>query len=139
MIVRTLAGVEGSDRDVATPTWRSRRLLLERDRQAFSLHDTIIHAGTETTMWYRHHIEAVYCIDGHGRLDDLDNDRSYDLDPGTVYLLDGHERHRVAADSDLRMVCVFSPPCTGQETHDEDGVYPLLSQGDDGKGEHGQP
>jgi L-ectoine synthase len=131
VIVRSLADVEGSDRDVATPTWRSRRLLLARDGQSFSLHDTIIHAGTETTMWYRHHVEAVYCIDGHGRLDDLDKGRSYALDPGTVYLLDGHERHRVTADSDLRMVCVFSPPCTGQETHDEDGAYPLLSSNDD--------
>jgi L-ectoine synthase len=129
VIVRSLADVEGSDRDVAAPTWRSRRLLLAADGPPFSLHDTIIHAGTETTMWYRHHVEAVYCIDGHGRLDDLENGRSYVLDPGTVYLLDGHERHRVVAVSDLRMVCVFSPPCTGQETHDEDGTYPLLSAG----------
>jgi L-ectoine synthase len=131
VIVRSLADVEGSDRDVGAPNWRSRRLLLAGDRQPFSLHDTIINAGTETTMWYRHHVEAVYCIDGHGRLDDLDKGRSYPLDPGTVYLLDGHERHRVAADSDLRMVCVFSPPCTGQETHDENGVYPLLSPNGD--------
>jgi L-ectoine synthase len=133
VIVRSLADVEGSDRDVAAPTWRSRRLLLAADGPAFSLHDTIIHAGTETTMWYRHHVEAVYCIDGHGRLEDLETGRTYVLDPGTVYLLDGHERHRVAAVSDLRMVCVFSPPCTGQETHDEDGAYPLLSAGGDGQ------
>lgn len=131
MIVRSLADVEGSDRDVVAPTWRSRRLLLANDGPTFSLHDTIIHAGTETTMWYRDHVEAVYCIDGHGRLDDLDNGRSHVLDPGTMYLLDGHERHRVTAVSDLRMVCVFSPPCTGQETHDEDGAYPLLSAGGD--------
>jgi L-ectoine synthase len=107
--------------------------LLASDSPSFSLHDTIIRAGTETTMWYRNHVEAVYCVGGHGRLDDLDSGRSYALDPGTVYLLDGHERHRVAADSELRMVCVFSPPCTGQETHDEDGVYPLLTSNDDGR------
>jgi hypothetical protein len=23
-------------------------------------------------------------------------------------------------------VCVFNPPCTGAEVHDEDGAYPLL-------------
>lgn len=130
MIVRTVRDVEGTDRDVATPTWRSRRLLLARDGAGFSLHDTVLHAGTETTMSYRHHVEAVYCIDGHGQLDDLDNDRSYELAPGTVYLLDGHERHRVVAASDLRMVCVFSPPCTGRETHQEDGSYPLLTATD---------
>ncbi|MCA9019130.1 MAG: ectoine synthase, partial [Planctomycetaceae bacterium] len=26
----------------------------------------------------------------------------------------------------MRMVCVFNPPLVGPETHDEDGVYPLL-------------
>jgi L-ectoine synthase len=119
--------VEGTDRDVAAPTWRSRRLLLAGDGQTFSLHDTVIDAGTETTMWYRNHVEAVYCIEGSGRLDDLDNGHSYQLEPGTVYLLDGHEHHRVSAISDLRMVCVFSPPCSGREIHDEDGSYPLLT------------
>lgn len=132
MIVRTLAGVEGTDRDVAAPTWRSRRLLLAGDGQAFSLHDTVIDAGTETTMWYRNHVEAVYCIEGNGRLDDLDNGQSYPLEPGTVYLLDGHERHRVSAISDLRMVCVFSPPCSGRETHDDNGSYPLLTADESG-------
>jgi L-ectoine synthase len=124
--------VEGTDRDVAAPTWRSRRLLLAGDGQAFSLHDTIIDAGTETTMWYRNHVEAVYCIEGKGMLDDLDSGQTYLLEPGTVYVLDGHERHRVSAISDLRMVCVFSPPCSGRETHDEDGSYPLLTT--DGSG-----
>jgi L-ectoine synthase len=124
--------VEGTDRDVAAPTWRSRRLLLAGDGQAFSLHDTVIDAGTETTMWYRNHVEAVYCIEGNGRLDDLDNGQSYPLEPGTVYLLDGHERHRVSAISDLRMVCVFSPPCSGRETHDDNGSYPLLTADESG-------
>jgi L-ectoine synthase len=132
VIVRTLADVEGTDRDVAAPTWRSRRLLLAGDGQAFSLHDTVIDAGTETTMWYRNHVEAVYCIEGKGMLDDLDSGQTYLLEPGTVYVLDGHERHRVSAISDLRMVCVFSPPCSGRETHDEDGSYPLLTT--DGSG-----
>jgi L-ectoine synthase len=35
----------------------------------------------------------------------------------------------VRADSDLRMVCVFDPPCTGRETHDDEGTYPLLTEG----------
>jgi L-ectoine synthase len=28
------------------------------------------------------------------------------------------------------MVCVFNPPCTGREVHDENGVYPLLVEDD---------
>jgi len=124
MIVRTLDDVDGTDRDVQAATWKSRRLLLAGDGVGFSLHDTVMYAGTDTTMWYRHHAEAVYCLEGAGTLYDLDNEQSHPLRPGTMYLLDGHERHRVVADTDLRMACVFSPPCTGRETHRPDGSYP---------------
>jgi L-ectoine synthase len=26
----------------------------------------------------------------------------------------------------MRMLCVFNPPVTGREVHDENGVYPLV-------------
>jgi L-ectoine synthase len=127
VIVRTLQEIEESDRDVEAPTWRSRRFVLAADGVGFSLHDTVLRAGTITDMWYQHHIEAVYCIDGTGSLEDLDNGVTYAVAAGTMYLLDGNERHRVTADTDLRMVCVFNPPCTGREVHDEHGSYPLLT------------
>jgi L-ectoine synthase len=126
MIVRTLEETHGSERETIAPTWTSRRLLLRRDGLRFSLHDTTIRAGTETTMWYRHHVEAVYCIEGTGELEDLESGRTHAIRPGTMYALDGHERHVVRAYTDLRMICVFDPPCTGQEVHQEDGSYPLL-------------
>ena len=126
MIVRRLADLEGTDRDVHGETWRSRRLMLAGDGQRFSLHDTVIHAGTTTEMWYQHHVEAVYCIEGSGELVDRETGETHALGPGTLYLLDGHERHTVHAHSDLRMVCVFDPPVTGQEVHDENGAYPLV-------------
>lgn len=132
MIVRTLADIIGGERDVAAETWSSRRLVLADDRVGFSLHDTILHAGTETTMWYRHHIEAVYCIEGRGTITDLATGDVHGIEPGTMYLLDQHDRHVVRAEDDLRMICVFNPPCTGTETHDEDGAYPLLTLDDDG-------
>lgn len=133
MIVRSLADIVGSERDVAAPTWSSRRLVLADDRVGFSLHDTVIHAGTETAMWYRNHIEAVYCIEGEGTLTDVASGEVHDLGPGTMYLLDQHDRHVVRATTDLRMICVFNPPCTGTETHDEHGAYPLLRLGPDGE------
>lgn len=126
MIVRTLAEINGSPRDVGAETWQSRRLLLAADGIGYSLHDTILRAGTVTDMWYRNHVESVYCIEGTGRLTNRDTDESWQIDPGTLYVLDGNERHRVEALTDLRMVCVFTPPCTGLEVHDEDGAYPLL-------------
>lgn len=126
MIVRTLAEINGGPRDVGAETWQSRRLLLAADGIGYSLHDTILRAGTVTDMWYRNHVESVYCIEGTGRLTNRDTDESWQIDPGTLYVLDGNERHRVEALTDLRMVCVFTPPCTGLEVHDEDGAYPLL-------------
>lgn len=128
MIVRTLGQIKGTDRDVQAKTWNSQRLLLARDGQRFSLHETVLYAGTETAMWYANHVEAVYCVGGEGELFDDETGEVYPLTDGTLYLLDGHEHHRVRADTDLRMVCVFDPPVTGQEVHDETGAYPLLTE-----------
>lgn len=126
MIVRSIEDLVGTDRDVKAPTWTSRRLLLRKDGMGFSLHDTIIRAGTDTYMWYKNHVEAVYCIEGEGEIELVETGEVYPIRAGVMYALDGHEKHRVRARTDLRMVCVFNPPCTGQEVHDEHGVYPLL-------------
>lgn len=127
MIVRTLNDMLGTDRDVRTPNWDSRRLLLANDRVGFSMHDTLIRAGTETFMWYKHHIEAVYCVGGEGEIEVVETGDRYQVKDGTLYTLDGHEKHILRAKSDMRMICVFNPPLVGSETHDEDGIYPLLT------------
>lgn len=128
MIVRTLDELDGTDRDVVADTWRSRRIVLAKESVGFSLHETVMYAGTETSMWYANHIEAVFCTSGEGELTDEETGRTYLITPGTTYLLDGHERHTMRPKTDIRMVCVFNPPCTGRETHDENGVYPLLHE-----------
>ena len=127
MIVRHLTDIVGSDRDVKAETWESRRLSLADDRMGFSMHDTILYAGTETRMWYKNHLEAVYCIEGSGTIEDEATGEIHEIGPGTIYLLDQHDRHVVRAVDDLRMVCAFNPPVTGQETHDADGAYPLVT------------
>lgn len=128
MIVRSLEAIVGTDRDVESDNWRSRRLILADDGVGFSLHDTVLSAGTVTDMWYRNHVEAVYCIDGEALLEDKATGVVHRVVPGTMYLLNDHDRHRLTVVSDLRVVCVFNPPCTGQEVHDEDGAYPLLDE-----------
>jgi L-ectoine synthase len=125
MIVRQLEEVEGTDREVSTPNWTSRRLLLKRDGMGFSLHDTLLLPGTETTMCYRHHVEAVYCIEGEGEIQVLPAGPVHQVRAGTLYALDGHEHHVLRARSRLRMVCVFNPPVTGNEVHGADGAYPI--------------
>ena len=126
MIVRRLEEIEGTDRDVTAETFASRRFLLKKDGLGFSFHDTVLYAGTETYIWYKNHLEAVYCMGGEGELEDLDNGVTHEIRPGTFYALDGHERHYLRAKTDLRMMCVFSPALTGEEVHDEEGAYPLL-------------
>ncbi len=131
MIVRHVDEIKGTDREVkaATGTWTSLRLLLAKDKAGFSFHETIIHAGTETLIWYKNHLEAVYCVGGEGELEDLTNGITYPISNGTMYLLNGHEKHHLrATTSDLRMICVFTPALTGREDHDSDGVYPLLEE-----------
>ncbi|MGQ4600768.1 ectoine synthase [Nocardia sp. R6R-6] len=127
MIVRTTAEITGTERDVASTGWRSKRIILGGDNVGFSFHETTIDAGTVHEFHYQHHVEAVWLIEGEGTLTDLDNDVSYQLAPGSMYLLDGHERHRLEVRTRMRMMCVFNPPVTGQEVHDSNGVYPLVA------------
>ena len=126
MIVRTLEEIVGSERDVRAENgnWVSRRFLLKDDGLGFSFHETIIFAGTETDIWYKHHLEAVYCVGGEGEIEDLETGVTHPLRDGTLYALDGHERHKLRAFRDLRLVCAFNPPVTGREVHDADGAYP---------------
>lgn len=127
MIVRHLDEMVGTERDVVAPTFASRRLLLARDGLDYSLHDTVLHAGTTTRMWYRNHQESVYCIAGTGSLTNEETGEVHAVSPGMLYVLDGHERHTLTAETDLRMICVFTPALTGREVHDDDGAYPLLT------------
>ncbi|WP_270165128.1 ectoine synthase [Paenibacillus sp. SYP-B4298] len=124
MIVKHLEDVLHTEHDVDTPTWNSRRLLLKQDGMGFALNDTIIKAGTQTWIWYKHHLEAVYCIEGEGEIE-IEGGQTYPIRPGMLYALNGHEKHWLRAFQTMRMICVFNPPLTGREVHDEEGVYPL--------------
>lgn len=115
-----------TDREVHAPTWMSRRYLLAEDNMGFSFHETVLYAGTETRMWYRHHFESVFCVGGTGTIEDLATGEIHEISPGTLYALDQHDKHVLKAKTDLHMICVFNPPLLGPETHDSDGAYPLL-------------
>ena len=95
----------------------------------FSLHDTLIRAGTTTEMWYKNHLEAVYCVAGIGEIEALETGLKHKIEDGTLYALDKHDKHVLRAESDLRLICVFNPPLTGREVHDKEGAYPVLETG----------
>jgi len=125
MIVKKLEDITGTENEISAENWSSRRLLLKKDGMGFSFHDTRIHPGTETVMWYKNHLESVYCIEGEGELEDLTDGRKYPIAAGTLYALDGNEKHILRTQSGLRMMCVFNPPLIGNEVHDEEGAYPI--------------
>jgi len=124
MIVRTLEEIIGGPAHVSGHGWESRRILLSRDRMGFSLHDTVVKQGTEQRLHYKNHLEANYCISGRGEVVDVKTGKAFPIGPGTLYALDQHDEHILRAlDGDLRLVCVFNPALTGQETHRPDGSY----------------
>lgn len=123
MIVRSLDDLNDGDRDVRGQGWRSRRLLLRDDGMGHSLHWTTLAAGSELTLWYKHHLEANLVITGDGELVDLASGDTHPLGPGSLYALDKHDRHLLRARTEMSLVCVFTPALSGRETHDADGSY----------------
>jgi L-ectoine synthase len=125
MKLRTLGELQDSDRHVTAPNWESTRLLLASDGMGFSMHITRLYAGRETRIWYRNHLEAVYCVAGEGEVVTLADGARHPIRPGTLYALDEHDEHLLRAFSEIVCVCVFNPPLRGREVHDENGVYAL--------------
>ena len=125
MIIRSLSEIKGTDREVRDNNWTSARLLLEKDEMGFSFHITTIDANTEIQMEYRHHLESVYCIRGKGSITDLKTNQTYNINPGTIYALNKNDNHILRAEKEMELACVFNPPCTGKEVHDENGAYPI--------------
>jgi L-ectoine synthase len=123
MIVRSLDDIIDSPRDVRGAAWASRRFLLAEDGVGYTLTDTSIVAGTEQILWYKYHVESNYVIEGEGEVENMATGEVFALAPGTIYVLDQHERHRLRAFTAMRLVCVFTPALTGRETHDADGAY----------------
>jgi L-ectoine synthase len=130
MIVRTLEDCKNSDRHVRSENWESTRMLLKNDNMGFSFHITRIFAGTETPIHYQNHLESVYCISGSGEVETCDDGKVHRIEPGTIYILDKHDKHLLRADKgeDLVFACVFNPALHGKEVHDEHGVYPLEAE-----------
>ena len=123
MLIKKLHEIRRSDRNVTDKGWESSRLLLAEDGMDFSVHVTTLEAGGKWTFHYRHHVEAVFVLSGTGSVEDLATGERHVLSAGTLYALDQHDRHTLRADTELVTVCVFNPPVTGTEIHDETGAY----------------
>jgi L-ectoine synthase len=127
MIVRSIEDVAGTEHDVHGDGWRAVRLFVRDHGLGFSLSETTVDEGAEMDLWYKHHEEACFVIEGEAEITERDTGRVHDLGPGSAYA-PRHERHTIRVLSPLRLVCVFNPALTGRETHDADGSY--LPSGD---------
>jgi L-ectoine synthase len=124
MIVRHLNDIRHSDRNVKTKDWESARMLLKQDGMGFSFHITTLYAGAEIQMQYLNHLESVFILQGKGSIEDLASGDIHQLSPGTIYALNAHDHHVLRIEQEIVCACVFNPPVSGRETHDDNGSYP---------------
>lgn len=127
MIVRELSAAQNSERRIVSPdgNWESTRLLLKDDNMGFSFHITTIYQGADFGMHYQNHLESVYCLSGEGEVETVADGKKYPIRPGTLYILDQHDKHILRAFKEMKMACVFNPPLDGKEVHNAEGAYEL--------------
>jgi len=130
MIVRNLSEAQASNRFIKDPkgNWDSTRLLLKDDNMGFSFHITTIYKGADFEMHYQNHLESVFCMSGKGEVETLSDGKVYPIEPGTIYILDKHDKHILRAFEEMKMACVFNPPLNGKEVHNAEGAYELEAE-----------
>lgn len=130
MIVRDMDTAAREGRMIKDPggNWDSTRLLLKDDNMGFSFHITTIYAGADFRMHYQKHLESVYCMSGEGEVETLADGKVYPIAPGTLYILDKHDEHKLRATTEMKMACVFNPPLHGTEVHNAEGAYELHAE-----------
>lgn len=124
MIIRKLKEIRAIDLNVKSDGWESARLLLSDDGMGFSFHLTTMYAGGELKMHYQNHLESVMVLKGTGTIENLGTGETHKLEPGVLYALNENDEHIVRPETDILTACVFNPPVTGREVHDETGAYP---------------
>jgi len=123
-IVRT-NNLEDTERDIKFTGGNSIRLIIERDKMGFGVCKTYIPKGGPHHWHYTNHLEACYCVRGHGYLSDLKTGEKILISPDTTYLLDQNDDHTFEALTDVVLISIFNPPLKGNEKHDENGQYSI--------------
>lgn len=103
----------------------SNRILLESDGMGYGLTKTVIPTGRVNRWHYKKHLESCYCISGKGLLINEITKEYFSIYPDVTYVLDNNDPHTFEALEEVTLICVFNPPLTGQEVHQEDGSYAL--------------
>lgn len=126
-VISIARDVAGTEREVMCPRggFISYRALLARDGLGFSMSKTVIRQGDAQRWHYQNHLEACYCVSGRGILTELESGTEWSIGPDMIYAPENHDPHRFQALEDTTLICVFSPPLTGREIHDDNDSYAL--------------
>lgn len=101
----------------------SNRILLKSDNMGYGLTKTVIPPNGKQHWHYKNHLESCYCVSGEGILTDLKTGEEHKIYEGVTYVLDKHDDHLFEALTECVLICVFNPPLTGSEVHDENHSY----------------
>jgi len=101
-----------------------RRPLLAADGMGLSLSDLRTTPGEKIDLWYRHHCEANYLVEGSAEIWDKATDARHDLVPGDMFVIGPADKHRVSNTNGVRFLSIFNPPIKGDERYDDLGGYP---------------
>jgi hypothetical protein len=101
----------------------SNRILLQSDGLGYGLTKTVVPVGERQYWHYKNHLESCYCIGGKGLLTNAETGEYWAIEADTTYVLDKHDAHYFEALEEVTLICVFNPPLTGSEVHQDDGSY----------------
>ncbi len=100
------------------------RPLLAADGIGLSLSDLTTKPGLGIDLWYRHHVEANYLVEGSAEVLDKATGKTHALEPGDLFVIGPKDKHRVSNSNGVRWLSVFNPPLVGTERYDDLGGYP---------------
>ena len=121
MILKTLEDVVGTKGEAHGDKWHSMRLLHQEDGMGVTLADGLLEPGFDMVLQQKNHLEACYCIEGEGTVEELDSGTVHEIKAGTLYAMNNHDRHRVRAKTRMRVIRTVYPALTGKERHHADG------------------
>jgi len=103
----------------------SNRILLKKDAMGYTLTRTDIPKGNWRHWHYKNHLETCYCISGKALLHDIKTGIIYNINPGYIYVLNQNDNHKFKALENTVLICIFTPPLTGEEIHNSNGSYSI--------------
>lgn len=125
MKIVKISEIKGTDREVKCPKggFVSNRILLKSDGMGFGMTKTVIPPAGKQFWHYKNHLESCYCVSGRGELTNERTGEVHIIEPDVTYVLDENDPHSFEAFEEVVLICVFNPPLTGNEVHQEDGSY----------------